>query len=176
MGFSNNEQLKNYVTDVFIETGTYHGDGVLTALNSGFNQVISIEIDADRYNHSTLRLSEQINNKSVKLYLGDVVNILPNILTEDLGKITFWLDAHETNSSDPCPLYKELEIIKSYKRNDCTILIDDLRCIKNNYGWGNVVDLDVLINQLKEINPNYLFSFENGQEGHVDDILVAQIK
>ena len=35
---------------IFIETGTYIGDGVKTALRSGFEYIYSIELDTDRYN------------------------------------------------------------------------------------------------------------------------------
>ena len=176
MGFSNDQQLKKYVSEVFVETGTYIGDGVLTALNSGFEKVISVEIDEQKYKESNLRLKEHIDSGRVTLHLGDVVQLLPEIISTDLGKITFWLDAHDTYLTNPCPLYNELEIIKKYHRNDCTILIDDLRCIKNAIGWGMSVEFDSLIEKLKEINPDYHFEYEDGQDGHQNDILVAYIK
>ena len=43
--------LSEYKSPIFIETGTYNGDGVVKALEYGFEQIYSIEIDKDRYEY-----------------------------------------------------------------------------------------------------------------------------
>jgi len=108
--------------------------------------------------------------------LGDSEFILEDIISKINEPITFWLDGHfsgwdtvqgERNS----PLMQELEIIKNHKIKTHTILIDDLRA------WVKpVVDFDVndITIKLKEINPSYIISYE---DGHVDnDVMVVHIK
>ena len=102
-------------------------------------------------NHENKKLLDILEND--KISINTKLNLLTPNITED-----------------------ELEIIKKYHRNDCTILIDDLRCIKNAIGWGMSVEFDSLIEKLKEINPDYHFEYEDGQDGHQNDILVAYIK
>ena len=109
----------------------------------------------------------------IKLYYGDSGEILGDVISKINTPITFWLDGHYSGeeTADSCPLMKELEHIKSHPINTHTILIDDLRCwTKDQYGF----DLDDVKNKLKEINPNYIFSYES-KDKFKDDILVAKV-
>ena len=40
-----NFNLKKYKNSVFLETGTYQGDGIKKALEAGFEKIYSIEIN-----------------------------------------------------------------------------------------------------------------------------------
>jgi len=42
--------FRPFLNPVFIETGSYTGDGIQAALNSGFTKVISIELVPHYYN------------------------------------------------------------------------------------------------------------------------------
>lgn len=171
---------------IFIETGTYLGDGVKTALKSGFMFVISIELDRKRYLEAE-KIFKQYHN--VILLYGDSSTILPKLMKRIHEPCTFWLDAHYcgealelniTISEKWCPLSEELEAIQNHSVKNHTILIDDMRCMGNNHiekKTKKPIGFPVkenLLNKLKEINNNYSFSY---LDGHVkDDVLVAQTK
>jgi len=143
----------------FIETGTYQGDGILTAFGVGFEKLYSIEIMPENYNYSYNRWKHKSN---VKLYSGPTNEHLDNIMNEINSPSFFWLDAHFHTSE---PTYKELEIIKKHHINTHTILIDDISLY---------FDKSHIEATLKEINPNYVIYYEptwrNPQE-----ILVARV-
>lgn len=195
MSFKNEINLKKYLSKYFFETGTYLGGGTKTALKNGFEKVITIELQERLYNQcingdpngNGNDLVNEIKSGQVEIYLGDTRDIMWNIIEKIDDRITFWLDSHidggnyipnVTPNLPPCPLYDELMIIKKHKRNDHIILIDDLRIIGNKersgYGWGSSTNLEIIKSLILDINPNYIFRYEDGVEPN--DILVAFIK
>ena len=99
---------------IFIETGTYNGDGVELALNNGYEEIISIEFDKKRYEYCKSKFKEY---KNVKIIYGDSGLVLSDILKNINQSITFFLDAHYCGDGAEiadkwCPLEKELESIK----------------------------------------------------------------
>jgi hypothetical protein len=165
--------FKKYLKRVFVETGSYRGDGIQLALDAGFEQVYSIEIAMDLFIQCSFRFAG-IDN--IHLFNGDSAVILPSLLNEIEEPVTFWLDGHYPECgydvmSYLSPLLYELEAIKNHKIKTHTILIDDLRLWnKADHGFNT----NNLIQKLKEINPDYSFEFE---DGHVaKDILVAWMK
>jgi hypothetical protein len=83
----------------------------------------------------------------------------------------FWLDGHP-DGFDGNPLWGELESIKRHRIKEHTILIDDIPIY---------FDPKQVEEKLLEINPNYVFTYENalnGSNGNVykDYHLVAYIK
>jgi hypothetical protein len=95
----------------------------------------------------------------------------------------FFLDAHVDNENiknykNRCPLFHELEAIKSIERKDNIILIDDLRIIKKKFPWGetsygNIDFLQQIKNTILTINKDYKFDELNG---HIPgDVLLAYI-
>jgi hypothetical protein len=178
MSFQNASiQLKEYLTDIFFETGTYHGKTTRIAEELGFSRVITVELQEYLY-----KIAKEKNKDCTKIeyFLGDSPKVMKEILPETEGQITFWLDAHidggNITSTTPkireCPLYEELDVISTLKRKDHIILIDDLRII-GNYGWGSSTVLNVLKEKILDINENYTFSTIEGIQK--DDILVAKI-
>jgi hypothetical protein len=85
------EMLRKYLNEVFVETGTYEGGGVATALEAGFKHVYSIEI-APRYYH--IALSCFRDDPRVHLFLGDSALLMRRVLEEVKVPATFWIDAH----------------------------------------------------------------------------------
>jgi len=172
-------QLKQFVTDTFIETGTYHGETAIVASSLGFKKVISIELQQHLLSIA-IKKCEGYNN--IQFHLGDSPMVLRNILPLIDTKITFWLDAHMddcniipgvTPNIRKCPLFEELEIISTLKRNDHIILIDDVRMFGMNGVWGSTVTLPDVLNSLYRINRNYNISYI---DGYIDnDIIVAKI-
>jgi hypothetical protein len=153
--------LKDYLNDVFVETGLFKGEGSLKAIRAGFQTVYSIEVnqrfitELPKTIHGS-RLVPHLQNGRMNTILGNSAIELPKLLEQlPEERLTFWLDAHQRHPS--FPLEKELIAIAAHPRNDHTILIDDLRKFKN---WG--FDLDVIKQRLLDINPDYEFSTLRG--------------
>jgi|SRR5210317_346556 hypothetical protein len=175
--------FKKYLTDNFIESGTYKGDGVIRAIKAGFKNLYSVEIHEPNYNNSRNRINNFIKKNKLdisfpNIYLGDCVQVFPKIMTEINSKSTFWLDGHAAKKwygakSSNCPLLEELEIIKNHHIKNHIIMIDDLRIIRNE-AWGEKdISEEILIEKIKTINSDYKFSYE---DGHVEkDCLIAYI-
>ena len=139
----------NYNT--FVETGTHHGDGVRRALDLGFSNVISVEILEDLYNECTQKFSSEISQGKVKLFLGDPNELLPTMLELLTEPSLIFLDGHFNNGE---PLWGELDILKSHPIKNHTIIVDDFQ----NYFNSTEKKLK---ESIREINPNYKFSFED---------------
>jgi len=166
--------LQDYKNQIFIETGTYKGKGVQKALDVGFEKVISIEIDKERYLNCKKLFA---NEKKVELYLGDTQDLLPKILSKYTDNtITFWLDAHEgKKSKKSCPLYEELEAISKHPIKNHIIAIDDIRLIKDKHAWqGHSVTIDGLKKKILQINSKYNFCFKDGIIEN--DVLISYVK
>ena len=165
--------FRNYINDIFIETGSGNGDGIQAALNAGFQKIISFEIEPSFVEKVKLRFKEHTN---ITIYEKPSQQMWENI--KDITKrITFWLDAHFDGNTaafyeDFCPLLKELDIIKQHSIKTHTILIDDVRLLGTEvFGY---VTKDEVIRKIKEINSEYKIIFI---DGHVEnDILVAAIE
>lgn len=166
--------LRNHVSPVFIESGTYKGGGVRLALEAGFQEVHSIEIDAERFRACSDMFRRDAR---VKLYLGDTLEILPRILKLVTQRATIWLDAHALGANDPrsypgerFPLRGELEILaQSAVRHDHTLLIDD----RHDHGLFGITEA-ALFESVRRINPKYSLGFEDSTY-LPKDILVAKI-
>lgn len=82
---SSTENFKRHKNDVFIETGSYVGDGIQQALEAGFSEIISIELSDKYYQHSKKRFE---SNPNVKVILGDSFKVLPELIFKIDKKIT----------------------------------------------------------------------------------------
>jgi hypothetical protein len=151
---------------VFIETGCWKGDGVEKALLSGFEQVYTCDINPDFISEA----KEKFKGKNVIAEVEESQVFLEKVLSKIDEKVMIFLDAHfmpfdETRQDlgfgpisvkegiDPCPLMKELEIIKNHPIKDHVILIDDFQCFET---WMfDYLKLDDVIDFVKTINSNY---------------------
>lgn len=144
---------------IFIETGTFEGDGILTAFGFDFEKYYSIEIQPQNYE---IAMNKWKHKDNVKLYLGATADRLQEILYEIQEPAFFWLDAHFHDAS---PTYRELEMIKAHPIKTHTILIDDISL----YFDKNHIEKTIL-----DINPNYIISYEPTWRDP-KEILVAKI-
>ena len=169
---ANRELFKKYPNLIFIETGSYYGDGIQQALDAGFKKIYSMESSTEFYKECVRRFD---GIRKVRLILGESQNVLKKLLIRINKPVTFWLDAHNEVGS---PLIEELRIIKQHHIKNHTLLIDDLRT------WSieqNGFNTDILMTEILEINPGYVFTFEDGYIhgsdiiGYEKDILVAKI-
>jgi hypothetical protein len=171
----------------YFETGLYdprYDISSKSALSCGFDKVYCIEIRKDWVDLGNEVFKEYIITGKYNLYLDDSTNMKKYLMSDDFNnKTMFFLDAHVDNNNihnykKKCPLFDELEAIKSIERKDNVILIDDLRIIKQSFPWGETSygNIDFL-QQIKEtiltINKDYKFSTLNG---HInDDVLLAYV-
>lgn len=117
------------ITTVWIETGTYLGDGVESALRHGYNECISIENNRPICERSVARFR---GNPRVRILFGASPDVLPLII-DPRKTTTFWLDGHYSGSPGErdtkygeCPLLAELDVITRVEwKNPPVILIDD---------------------------------------------------
>jgi hypothetical protein len=149
--------------DVFIETGTHQGWGIDVALEAGFSEIHSIELDEQSFKTCTERFKDK---KGVHIYHGSSEDLLTDVYNSVVTEkpVLFWLDGHTPN----LPLYSELEQISKFERKNHIILIDDLRCI---------IEVDPNLEKIKQhllaINPNYkIFRVDSAK--FANDILVAK--
>jgi hypothetical protein len=177
----NKDELKKLLEEkpsecVFVETGTYMGETIDYVLGLGVTKIRTIE--GSPYHHSRC-LQKYRGNTKVKLYYGSSRVSLFDMCSDIDGHIVFWLDAHysggqclqETGLDRPyCPLYEELEQIKRLKANTHTIMIDDIRDVRNGH-MG--VSMDEIYKRLHDINPNYTIYFVDGHAEN--DIMIAKI-
>lgn len=162
-------------SNIFVETGTFHGDTTQLALDCGYDAVFSIECNDKFYNECTERFK---NDKNVTLVHGDSSEEISKIIDDIDSKITFWLDAHfmwmdpdQDVSKYPdggnVPLIAELQQIKNHKIKNHTILIDDIPHLNDLDPRGNrgefpptgtvETQMENLMDFIETINPDYEF-------------------
>ena len=179
-------QLHKYPNKVFVETGTYMGDGLQDALNClTFNQFISFETSYVHYRHCIERFknyASENEEKKIKIWLGSSASLMGPAIAEIKEPITFWLDGHYSADCtfDPahvCPLLLELDQIGRHPIKTHTILMDDRRLLQKSSNGGLDGCFDITESQVRakilSINPLYQFRLDDGYVA--GDILVAFI-
>lgn len=163
--------LKKYKKDFtkFFETGTSEGDSTQTAIDLGFEEIFTIELDKETYRRAFKRFEL---NPNIHVYNSSSVDALRAVLPFVQAPMLFFLDAHPDCSKDITPILKELDAIKGYNF-PASIIIDDMRLMGKNE-WKDIT-IPRLINKLYEINPNFEITFE--ENGHAPgDLLVADYR
>lgn len=172
--------FKEFPNEVFIETGSYRGDGIQLAQDAGFQKIISIDVDKDNLefclNRFNLKSSHPSITAALDLHHGDSSEYLYEIIYPIQERITFWLDSHwqmlegTEPIGHPFPLLKELQQIKKHHRNDHTIIIDDMLIMqKDIVGY----DTKEIVATLKSINP--LYTLQLFANPVINNILVAYV-
>jgi hypothetical protein len=153
-------------TSIYIETGTYRGDGIKKVLNE-YDTIHSIELSEKWYNYN-VGLYE--SHPKVKIHLGDSKKVLPELLASITEPVTIFLDAHysgykEQYGEEETPLLFELSILKNRPYDDI-IVIDDCRMLGrtgssgcNNdyypnmiYDWTDITDEKIQ----EQLKPGYI--------------------
>ena len=167
-----------YKKRVFVETGTFGGDGIQKALDAGFTEIHSLDIDVGQIRNVRKRFKD---NPNVHLYLKDSSYQLWEVIEKINEPVTFWLDAHngfpDPNSKQKnTPLIEELEQIKWHPIKNHTIMIDDLHCCGTLL--FDFLTREDIVKKVLEINPNYKISFvPGGNDGEYPiNVLVAEVK
>jgi hypothetical protein len=127
--------------DVWIETGTYRGNGIVVALGFGFRELHTIEVCQKTFQELN---PELCMNSKVHRYLGSSRECLRPIIDKVINRnVVFWLDGHyqgesqkERDSISECPLMDELEAIVNTKwQRSVLVCIDDANLFEEAY-WA----------------------------------------
>jgi hypothetical protein len=152
------DTIKKYKknNNVFVETGTWRGDGITTALNLNFNLVLSCDIDSG----NVINAKQNFLDKNVEIFNIPSTEFLIKILPQIDQPALIWLDAHvmpdETGkvfspnqlemanklNVEVCPIMQELNAIFEYSKHKNTILIDDYHCF-NSWEFNNLSEKTV---------------------------------
>ncbi len=165
-----------FPNEYFVETGTYLGNGIQKALEVGYKEIRSIEINPSKVANARRRFA---NYNNVIIKQGSSSTDLWNLIKDIDGQITFWLDAHIypplPNGGKNCPLLEELEQIKLHPIKNHIILIDDMHCCGLPAFDG--LEREDFINKILEINPNYVITYvPGGDKGeYPKNVMVAYI-
>lgn len=142
--------------NVFVETGSYRGDAIQLAVEAGFKQIYSLDIDpnATEYCENRFPTHPHIHLINASSYGDGLWNVIKDINEP----ITFWLDAHwmlfegTDQGEHPWPLLSELEQISRHPIKTHTILIDDMLIMQDDIVGYNRQDVR---KALLKINPEY---------------------
>ena len=164
--------FKKYVKNIFIETGSYRGDGVGNALAVGFKRAYSIELSPELWAYCVNLYEHNPNAVFLRGYSPDYLKVLMGNIHEP---VTIWLDAHYSGGDtakgvETSPVMKELEVIRSHPVKTHTIMIDDIGDWEK-YGYG--ITVESAKEFIRTINKDYRFILEEGVVSN--DILVAVI-
>jgi len=161
---------------VFVETGTYLGDGIQRALDSGFETVYSCDVNEELVEQAARRFADS----DVQVVHGSSGDVLPGILSRIAERAVFFLDGHgmppdassehfsastllpgrEDDPSVYAPLRTELGLILAHPVRDHIILIDDRQCF-GTWMFDGITESEVQ-HKLFSTHPGYSFRhFEN---------------
>lgn len=163
-----NRKLEEF--PVFIETGTYKG-GTIFHMSKHFNELYTIEVANHLYKDVVEKYNQtKLNN--INFILGDSCNVLPKLLPKITNKSIVFLDGHfsslNTGKGDKdVPLYEEVSAIMSFHKNECIIIIDDIRLVgtDRNEDWSDIsIDQILEITKPRQIDSFYLPSRLNSKD------------
>ena len=155
--------LSQYMNPVLVETGTYQGDGVETALRMGFPKVVSIEVFHDFFLACKNKFAA---DKRVTILHGDSALALWDAIKDIDDRITFWLDGHAFPEEEKplgikaCPLIEELEQIARHPIKNHVIMIDDMSSLPKGGVYKNIgFDRKDVEDAVKRIRSDYRISY-----------------
>ena len=157
--------------NIFIETGSYRGDGVQLAIDAGYEYIFTTDNDRESINHIDARFYD-VNKvldeyaipygEKITRFLGESIEGLRIAFHYFKTPATIWLDAHwqmlegTEPGENPFPLLDELAVIKKYGRNDSTILIDDMLIMQYDIVGYSKKEIEAA---LLDINPAYKLTY-----------------
>ncbi len=165
------------ITNKFIETGCYLGDGIQLAIESGFDEIYSIEL-ADKYIQIC---QDRFIGKNINLIKGDSYSELSNLLKNfPNDKFTYWLDGHYSGGDTgrgikDFPIIEEIDCILKREIFGEILYIDDMR-ILNNY--SSEINTEQIIKLVKKYKKDYNIYYEDSKldNGEIlyNDIMVIE--
>lgn len=138
------DTLKKYKNGFrsFFETGTSEGDTVMTALECDFDEIYSVEKDAEIYRRAQQRF---MAHRNVSLFQGSSVDALRLFLPHLTSPTAFFLDAHPDCEVGPSPILEEIDVISTF-RYDFMIFADDMRLMGLQKWTAKFSDIEKRLN------------------------------
>lgn len=174
------ETMKLYATPdtrTFVEAGTYLGETVAQAVQSGlFDTIYSIELSSQLARAAKEKF-RSVNN--VEIIEGDSSVVFPALLKFIEGRAMFWLDAHWSKGFTALgpkvsSVTDELEALAHHPVKNHTIMIDDMRYMTLDEGYFGATK-DQLIELIKRINPEYKIEFIEPLRDLGPQVLLARV-
>lgn len=156
-------------SDCLVETGTYHGAGLLGATYARFERMLTCELSPILQDIAVQNMGSQFGK--ITYYSGNSGDWLPEMLKAAGKRCVVLLDAHVvggdsdcSNAITPgatvCPLREELAALAKADRHDHLILVDDIDLCGTHHLAG--ITYDEVIASLKQINGAYSFRIFDG--------------
>jgi len=152
------DYLTKYGCEIFIETGTLHGD-MIEAQRLFFKKLYSIELDLELFNEAVKKFRY---DRKVHIINGDSGKVMFDLIKRINKRAIFWLDGHYSGTYTAmgdleCPIYEELKAIFSSKIKNHILIIDDARCFNGDNSYPSISELkDFVLNY----NPNYKMTID----------------
>ena len=164
-------KFKN-ISGNFIETGSFKGDGIQLAINSGFSNITSIELSKHYIDICRDRFS---GNDAVTLIHGDSYYELASLLKGNDLSYTYWLDGHHSGGLTACgvvnfPILQELETILTRGVSGEVVYIDDMRILRD---YNTDINIDTLMSLIEKYKVDYEVSYERTRRDR-KDIMVLE--
>lgn len=161
------EILLKYKKDfkIFFESGTNEGDSVATAIEAGFEKIISVELEEDIFLRARARFA---NFSQVTILHGLTTQMLEVYLPALQEKVLFFLDGHPDATNSMTPIMDEIDLIRNHPYPDL-IMGDDAR-LMGKAKWESATVEEIYRHVLLK-SPNYGMILEpNGHDPH--DLMV----
>lgn len=164
-------KFKN-ISGNFIETGSFKGDGIQLAINSGFTHITSIELSKHYLDICRDRFA---GHEAVTLIHGDSYYELASLLKGNDLSYTYWLDGHDSGGLTAhgvlgFPIVQELEAILSRGVSGEVVYIDDMRILRD---YSPHVNIDKFMSLVKRYKVDYEVRFERSSRDS-KDIMVLE--
>ena len=143
--------LKTYNLNIFIETGTLHGDTLEMVARTGV-KCWSVELSDELFNFSTNRLR---NYKNVQIINDDSAKAIPEILIDLDEPAFFWLDGHYSGAGTALgdkvtPVSEEILAIMGHHIKSHVIYIDDARLFNGEDEYPVMADFLTMLTQYED--------------------------
>ena len=166
--FSFPDFFKKHLRPVFVETGSYHGESIRSALDVGYPLVYSCELSPI---YRKICLERYAGNEQVRLFFGSSPDCLAQILPTLGTPVTFWLDAHHSGgdtagtAQDITVLHEIAAIAQFQHRHDSAIIMDDANAFGNRDCWLDNVLMDDVVAALRQCCPQSAIYYDMGADG-----------
>lgn len=141
VGNNKYQHIKN-----FVETGTYLGETCIDN-STHFDTIYTIEIMESLY-EKAVESANKLNINNINFYLGDSLQIIPEIMSYVKDGAIFFIDSHISgtgtgyNGVHYVPLLEELEIILDYKFGPSVFIFNCTRFWKGSinqvWDWEHI--------------------------------------